>query len=43
LYFYKRFREANELAEKALEGELEGDYKKAVLSYQARCKAKLSE
>ncbi|KFY19962.1 hypothetical protein V493_07788 [Pseudogymnoascus sp. VKM F-4281 (FW-2241)] len=43
LYFYNRFREASELAEKALEGDLEGDYRKAVASYHERCLAKLKQ
>ncbi|ELR01897.1 hypothetical protein VC83_03941 [Pseudogymnoascus destructans] len=43
LYFYDDFREASELAEKALEGDLEADYKKTIESYHVRCVAKLKE
>ncbi|OBT46650.1 hypothetical protein VE00_01874 [Pseudogymnoascus sp. WSF 3629] len=43
LYFYDDFRAASELAKKALEGDLEGDYKKAIESYHARCVAKLEQ
>ncbi|KFY35011.1 hypothetical protein V494_06286 [Pseudogymnoascus sp. VKM F-4513 (FW-928)] len=43
LYFYDRFREASELAEKALEGDLEGDYRKAVVKYHERCVARLEK
>ncbi|KFY58567.1 hypothetical protein V496_06069 [Pseudogymnoascus sp. VKM F-4515 (FW-2607)] len=43
LYFYADFRAASELAQKALEGDLEGDYRKTVESYHKRCVAKLEE
>jgi hypothetical protein len=43
LYFYDDFRAASELAAKALEGELEGDYKKTIVSYHTRCVAKLEK
>ncbi|KFY20422.1 hypothetical protein V491_03731 [Pseudogymnoascus sp. VKM F-3775] len=43
LYFYDSFRKASELAEKALEGDLEGDYRKVVVSYHERCVAALKK
>jgi hypothetical protein len=43
LYFYRRYREASDLAGKALQGELAEDHRRAIASYQARCIAKLDE
>ncbi|KFY87592.1 hypothetical protein V500_06884 [Pseudogymnoascus sp. VKM F-4518 (FW-2643)] len=42
-YFYDDFRAASELAEKALEGDMEEDYRKTIVSYHVRCVEMLEE
>jgi hypothetical protein len=42
LYFFRRYEGAARLVDMALEGELQGDFRKMLEEYQGRCRAKLT-
>lgn len=41
LYFFRRYEEALDVTRKALEGELETEFRKTVEEYKKRCEAKI--
>jgi len=40
LYFFRRYREALDMAQKALAGELDVEFRKTLDDYRRRCEAK---
>jgi len=43
LYFFRRYEEASKIADGVLRGELNQEFRKFIVAYKERCKAKLSK